>query len=206
MMWYFYFLNYAVSRQKTLVLYSKRCVQSDSEVRFRLTQPKMKKIDIFFHSLSFLTLKYKFFLGTSGYRKWSKPLPSHNFNLSLCPQEKFGRISRLGWPWWSAPISIIEKNSSMNLILWVSLNRDNKHPRYKFSYVVLAKWIFSNFRGPFCDDINNRDHSYFWLNREINQCLRPEVDSGDILELFGCNMFSKKLLKLKGIHGSLPIA
>ena len=31
-------------------------------VRFRLTQQKMKKIDIFFHSLSFLTLKNHFFL------------------------------------------------------------------------------------------------------------------------------------------------
>ena len=71
----------------------------------------MKKIDIFFHSLSFLTLNYKFFSGTSGYRKWSKPLPSHNFNLCLCPQEKCGRISRLEWPWLSAPISIIEKKT-----------------------------------------------------------------------------------------------
>ena len=46
---------------------------------------KMKKNDIFFHSLLFLTLKYKIFSGTSGYRKWSNPLPSHNFNLRLCP-------------------------------------------------------------------------------------------------------------------------
>ena len=62
-MWYFCFLKYAVSRRKTLVLYLKWCVQSDSEARFRLTQQRMKKIDIFFHSLSFLTLKYDFFFG-----------------------------------------------------------------------------------------------------------------------------------------------
>ena len=74
----------------SLVLYPKWCVQSDSEVRFRLTQQKMKKIDIFSHSLLFLTLKYKFFSGTSGYRKWSKPLPSHNFNLPVCPEKTFG--------------------------------------------------------------------------------------------------------------------
>ena len=28
------------------------------------------------------------FLDTSDYRKWSKPLPSHNFNLRLCPTKK----------------------------------------------------------------------------------------------------------------------
>ena len=37
----------------------------------------------FLQSLLFLTLKYIFFR----YRKWSKPLPSHNFNLRLCPQK-----------------------------------------------------------------------------------------------------------------------
>ena len=37
----------------------------------------------------------KFFQGIEegrncGYRKWSKPLPSHNFNLPLCPEKTFG--------------------------------------------------------------------------------------------------------------------
>ena len=41
----------------------KWCVQSDSEVRFRLTRQKIEKIDIFFHSLSFLMLKNDFFFG-----------------------------------------------------------------------------------------------------------------------------------------------
>ena len=63
-MWYFYFLKYAVFRRKTLVLYPKWCVQSDSEVRFRLTQQKWKKNDIFSNRLSFLTLKFNFFFRT----------------------------------------------------------------------------------------------------------------------------------------------
>ena len=42
---------------------------------------KNEKIDIFFHSLLFLTWKYKIFSGTSGYRKRSNPIPSHNFKL-----------------------------------------------------------------------------------------------------------------------------
>ena len=61
MMRYFYFLKYAVSRRKIFVLYPKWCVQSDSEIRFWLTQPKMKKNWHFFHFLLFLTLKYDFF-------------------------------------------------------------------------------------------------------------------------------------------------
>ena len=65
----------------------------------------------FIHSLSFLTLKYEIFSGISGYRKWSKPLPSHNFNLCLCPRKKFGKISGLGRPWWSAPILSLKKKT-----------------------------------------------------------------------------------------------
>ena len=51
---------------------------------------KNEKIDIFFHSLLFLTLKYKIFSGISGYRKWSKPLPSHNFNLCFNLKKVWG--------------------------------------------------------------------------------------------------------------------
>ena len=82
-------------------------LKSDFDQRIK----KMKKNDIFFHSLWFLTLKYKIFSGTSGYRKWSKPLPRHNFNLCLCPQKKFGWISCLGRPWLSAPIFLNEKKT-----------------------------------------------------------------------------------------------
>lgn len=46
------------------------------------------------------------FSGTSGYRKWSKPLPSQNFNLCLCPQKEFERISCLGRPWWTIDFTI----------------------------------------------------------------------------------------------------
>ena len=52
---------------------------------------KNEKIDIFFHSLLFLTLKFKIFLGASGYRKWSKLLRSHNFNLCLCLQKTLSK-------------------------------------------------------------------------------------------------------------------
>ena len=51
------------------------------------------------------------FSGTSGYRKWSKPLPRHNFNLCLCPQKRFGWISCLARPWLSAPIFMDEKKT-----------------------------------------------------------------------------------------------
>ena len=37
-------------------------------------------------------------------------------------------------------------------------------------------------------------------------CFRPQVDDGDILELVGCKMFSRKFLKLRAILESLPTA
>ena len=74
---------------------------------------KNEKNDLFFHSLLFLTLKYKFFSGTSGYRKWSKPLPSHNFNLFLQLAKEFGFLAWIVWSWEGAPIWIPEKKSRL---------------------------------------------------------------------------------------------
>ena len=43
------------------------------------------------------------------------------------------------------------------------------------------------------------------MKRKIQKLrLRPQVDFGVIFEFFGLKMFSRKHLKLKGIHQSLP--
>ena len=57
------------------------------------------------------TKKKKKISGTSGYRKWSKPLPISTYALKvcLCLQKKFRWISCLRRPWWSAPILWLEK-------------------------------------------------------------------------------------------------
>ena len=39
-----------------------------------------------------------------------------------------------------------------------------------------------------------------------NLSLRPKFDVGDILEIVGCKMSSRKLLKLNGTPESLPTA
>ena len=39
-----------------------------------------------------------------------------------------------------------------------------------------------------------------------NYSLRPKFDVGDILELVGCNMASRKLLKLNWTPESIPTA
>ena len=49
---------------------------------------KMKKKWHFLSQPIIFNVKVCFF----GYRKWSKPLPSHNFNLCLSARKKFGRI------------------------------------------------------------------------------------------------------------------
>ena len=57
----FILFKYAVFRRKTWVLHPKWCVPFDSDDRFWFHATINEKIDIFFHSLLFLTLKYNFF-------------------------------------------------------------------------------------------------------------------------------------------------
>ena len=57
---------------------------------------------------------------------------------------------------------------------------------------VLEKWIFENFHGLFLRWRNLRRRLY--------------VEIGDILQLLGYKMCSRKLLKLKGINESHPTA
>ena len=54
----------------------------------------MEKIDIFFHSLSFLTLKYDSFSGTSGWPVLSRPGPWHSSTLNLRPTKEISSIQR----------------------------------------------------------------------------------------------------------------
>ena len=73
----------------------------------------------FLSSPIILNVKVWFFSSTSGYLKWSKHLPSHHFNLCLCPQKKFERISCIERPWWSAPILSLKKklvNKNDNIV------------------------------------------------------------------------------------------
>ena len=63
---------------------------------------------------------------------------------------------------------ILIKNYMYLIVIWrVTWNRDNKSFRSKVQYAVLEKWIYENFRGPFYDDVINRNHSYLWSNEEL---------------------------------------
>ena len=55
-----------------------------------------------------------------------------------------------------------------------------------------------NFRGPFYDDVIYRDDSYLWSSEEIKiKAKRPEVDVGDVWNLVGFEMSSRKITKIK---------
>ena len=111
MMWYFYFEKYAVFRRKLLVLYLKWCVESDYEVKFWFQGTKNEKIDIFFHSLSFITLKLEFF-----FRNFRLPVTSET-SLSACTRrfpitckKPFDDILSL-WPViWSSDFGYLKKS------------------------------------------------------------------------------------------------
>ena len=46
----------------------------------------------------------------------------------------------------------------IRIVIWrVGSNEENERFRSKFEYVVLEKWIFENFRGPFHDDVIYKD-------------------------------------------------
>ena len=72
--------------------------------------------------------------------------------------------------------------------------------------LFLRNDFFENFRGHFYDDVIYRENSYLWSNEEDKIKLKTGAEVGDILLLFGWIMFSRKLLKLKGIHESPPTA
>ena len=63
-----------------------------------------------------------------------------------------------------------------------------------FVYAVLEKWIF-DVRGPFYDDILSWEDLYL-----------PDIEFVDVSKLFGLKMFTRKLLKLKWTHVSVPTA
>ena len=137
MMWYFYFLKYAFSRQKTRVLYPKWCVKSDSEVRFRFHATKNDKIDIFFPSLWFLTLKYEYFSGTCGYPWPSKLLRVNSPNLELGLPKKFGSISLIASEEFDSQGWIpIKKNSSLIFNFLVAFN---------FSMLIIVDILLTSF-------------------------------------------------------------
>ena len=77
-----------------------------------------------------------------------------------------------------------------------------------FSIILLFKthavglWNFKR-----CKLNNSKLASLFMLiRRSKNLIKRPGVDVGDIIEHFCCKLFTRKLLRLKFIHQSLPTA
>ena len=83
-----------------------------------------------------------------------------------------------------------------------------------FMKIVLQKWNYFGTKEKSCKWFTNRvapkiDYRAVGTGYESHPTaceLRPKVDVGEILRLFGCKMSARKLIELNWTHESLPTA
>ena len=99
---------------------------------------KNEKIGIFFHSLLFLTLKYKFFSGTS-----QNPYQATISTFFYALKKVWANISS-GWSWLSAPIAIIEKKLVIADFIDIQppVVEEKKIQSRLHIWVISGKWRF----------------------------------------------------------------